>query len=263
MRSLEEQTREDTDTREYHRQKGNTTMSASNCAQLIDNWLRKADGSLWKKNIKEGKDKQRSGGKNDALETSLTPSYGCKKIWPLGPATYAALPVISEQYGALRQPGCMNFMGGCVRTLAKKPRYLCMGTETHDGCTTIDHRTQVENPTRILPSKAEKTWASSRARYLSHSGGGIHKHDGGRYSLPESISMIGSPTSYGQKREHDSWRTWVLVDFTDLNKDVPKPAITPEKIDGKVKSYAGWYPSSASWDAYKGYHRNPNGQGLT
>ncbi|GKC15481.1 hypothetical protein Tco_1012263 [Tanacetum coccineum] len=51
---------------EYHRQKGHTTNECVQLRQLIDKLVKEGRLDHLVKNIKEGKDKQRSGGKKDA-----------------------------------------------------------------------------------------------------------------------------------------------------------------------------------------------------
>ncbi|GKF57527.1 hypothetical protein Tco_0171064, partial [Tanacetum coccineum] len=51
---------------EYHRQKGHTTNECVQLRQLIDQLVKEGRLDHLVKNIKEGKDKQRSGGKKDA-----------------------------------------------------------------------------------------------------------------------------------------------------------------------------------------------------
>ncbi|GJT64590.1 reverse transcriptase domain-containing protein [Tanacetum coccineum] len=221
---------------EYHRQKGHTTNECVQLRQLIDKLVKEGRLDHLVRNIKEGKDKQRSGGKKDAprdkadtiymvqswqrktkqkvsqkfshgssisfptltadnavvepltieinaaghdihrmyidggasadilyehcfqklrpevksqlnpATTSLTGFTG-EKIWPMG---QLRLPVMvgnkehsttawmnfmvirspSPYNGIIGRPGISAIRaGGCVRTLAKKPRYLCMGTK--------------------------------------------------------------------------------------------------------------------------------------
>ncbi|GJS17141.1 hypothetical protein Tco_0411613 [Tanacetum coccineum] len=65
MRTLEEQ-RVGNGYCEYHRQKGHTTNECVQLRQLIDKLVKEGRLDHLVKNIKEGKDKQRSGGKKDA-----------------------------------------------------------------------------------------------------------------------------------------------------------------------------------------------------
>ncbi|GJR64289.1 hypothetical protein Tco_0010354 [Tanacetum coccineum] len=76
MRTLEEQ-RVGNGYCEYHRQKGHTTNECVQLRQLIDKLVKEGRLDHLVKNIKEGKDKQRSGGKKMHLETRLTPSIWC------------------------------------------------------------------------------------------------------------------------------------------------------------------------------------------
>ncbi|GJV62466.1 hypothetical protein Tco_1468566 [Tanacetum coccineum] len=61
---------------EYHRQKGHTTNECVQLRQLIDKLVKEGRLDHLVKNIKEGKDKQRGGGKKDAPRTRPTPLYG-------------------------------------------------------------------------------------------------------------------------------------------------------------------------------------------
>ncbi|GJT71297.1 hypothetical protein Tco_1030583 [Tanacetum coccineum] len=79
-----------------------------------------------------------------------------------------------------------------------------MGTKTHDWYATIDHRTQVEKPTRILSCKAEKIGASSRAPKAILEDGYMNSR--GRYHESSLFPSTGSPTSSGQRRA-DDWES--------------------------------------------------------
>ncbi|GKG43509.1 hypothetical protein Tco_0480193 [Tanacetum coccineum] len=56
---------------EYHRQKGHTTNECVQLRQLIDKLVKEGRLDHLVKNIKEGKDKQRSGGKKDAPRDNI------------------------------------------------------------------------------------------------------------------------------------------------------------------------------------------------
>ncbi|GJU07093.1 hypothetical protein Tco_1123523 [Tanacetum coccineum] len=66
---------------EYHRQKGHTTNECVQLRQLIDKLVKEGRLDHLVKNIKEGKDKQRSGGKKDAPKRlRLTPSICVQSV---------------------------------------------------------------------------------------------------------------------------------------------------------------------------------------
>nr|GFD02212.1 reverse transcriptase domain-containing protein [Tanacetum cinerariifolium] len=62
---------------EYHGQKGHTTNECVQLRQLIDKLVKEGRLDHLVKNIKEGKDKQKSGGRKIHLRTRLTPSTWC------------------------------------------------------------------------------------------------------------------------------------------------------------------------------------------
>ncbi|GJW73298.1 hypothetical protein Tco_0132668 [Tanacetum coccineum] len=168
------------------RQKGHTTNECVQLRQLIDQLVKEGRLDHLVKNIKEGKDKQRSGGKKDAprdkaetiymttqrwshlpskimLEghdihrmyidggasadilyehcfqrlrpevksqlnlatTSLTGFTG-EKIWPVGVLRFKVM-VGNKEHSTI------GLDGGCVRTLAKKPRYFAWEPNTKTG----------------------------------------------------------------------------------------------------------------------------------
>ena len=113
-----------------------------------------------------------------------------------------------------------------MRTLAKEPRHLCMGTKAYDGSTSLYHRAQVTNPTRISSNTTKEARPGpDRAKAILEE---VHKLvDAGIMREVYYHDWLSNPVMI--KKSEGSWR--MCVDFTDLNKACPQDCYPLPEID--------------------------------